>query len=316
MHCNFASYVCASSLPAFPQIMIGFRQDCITFDAANFTCSSHLKRPHMKFICVTCSLPVKTGNYTCFYAASTSRKIPAMAVNKARKMQVTSPAWCRLTYLQFAGEFNRGVVADCLQLQLILRGIAGFLPAIVRLFVLAFAVIFACVWRVFLPAILVFLPVSCMYFTCRSRQLCMLVAGKFAWVPHVKLPVKCLWYSGKFTYTRSQFACVLREVLAASKQLNLPVFTGKLHVTQVNCGRDLFTCELHANLPAFAGNFARASFTVYETQKKSLTNRYIFSKIKYLNFFDTTYKCWTVCATPNWAATLFPRNTKHPKILW
>ena len=54
----------------------------------------------------------------------------------------------------------------------------------------------------------------------------------------------------------------LREVLAASKQVNLPVITGKLHVTQVNCARDLFTCELHVKLPAFAGNFARASFTV------------------------------------------------------
>ena len=29
MHCNFASYVCASSLPTFPQIKIGFRQGCI-----------------------------------------------------------------------------------------------------------------------------------------------------------------------------------------------------------------------------------------------------------------------------------------------
>ena len=58
-------------------------------------------------------------------------------------------------------------------------------------------------------------------------------------------------------------ASILREVLAASTQVNLPVFTGKLHVTQVNCARDLFTCELHVKLPAFAGNFARASFTVY-----------------------------------------------------
>ena len=91
----------------------------------------------------------------------------------------------------------------------------------------------------------------------------MLVAGKFAWVPHVKLPVKCLWYSGKFACARRQFACVLREVLAASKQVNLSVFTGKLHVTQVNCARDLFTCALQVKLPAFAGNFTRASFIVY-----------------------------------------------------
>ena len=91
----------------------------------------------------------------------------------------------------------------------------------------------------------------------------MLIAGKFAWVQHVKLPVKYLWYSGKFTCTRRQCACVLREVLAASKQVNSPRITGKLHVTQVNCARDLFTCELHVKLPAFAGNFARASFTVF-----------------------------------------------------
>ena len=90
----------------------------------------------------------------------------------------------------------------------------------------------------------------------------MLVAGKFAWNPHVKLPVNYLWYSGKFICARKQCACVLREVLAASKQVNLPVITGKLHVTQVNCARDLFTCELQVKLPAFAGNFARASFTV------------------------------------------------------
>ena len=30
MHCNFTSYVCASSLLALPQVMIDFRQDCIT----------------------------------------------------------------------------------------------------------------------------------------------------------------------------------------------------------------------------------------------------------------------------------------------
>ena len=125
--------------------------------------------PHMQFNCATCSLPVKTGNYSCFYAASTSRRIHAIAVNKALKLQVTSPAWCRLTYLQFEGEFLRGVIEDCLQLQVILCGIASFLPAIVRVFFLAFAVNFAWVWRVFLPAILVFLPVSCMCF-CLQKQ--------------------------------------------------------------------------------------------------------------------------------------------------
>ena len=71
-----------------------------------------------------------------------------------------------------------------------------------------------------------------------------------------------------------QFACVLREVLAASKQVNFPVFTGKMHVTQVNCARDLFTCELHVKLPAFSGNFARASFTVY-FEKQTTNFKYL-----------------------------------------
>ena len=43
-------------------------------NAGNFTCSSHVKRPHTQFICVTCSLPVKTGKFTCVETASTSCK--------------------------------------------------------------------------------------------------------------------------------------------------------------------------------------------------------------------------------------------------
>ena len=135
----------------------------------------------MQFTRVTWSLPAKIGNYTCFYAASTSRRTHAIALDKARKLQVTSPAWCRLTYLQFAGEFTRGLIADCLQLQVILRGIAVFLPAIVRVFFPAFAVIFACVWRVFLPAILVFLPVSCMYF-CLQKQAILHASREQIWM--------------------------------------------------------------------------------------------------------------------------------------
>ena len=46
-------------------------------NAGNFTCSSQVKRSLAQFTCVTCSLPVKTGKFTCFYAASTSRRIHA-----------------------------------------------------------------------------------------------------------------------------------------------------------------------------------------------------------------------------------------------
>ena len=37
-------------------------------NAGNFTCSSQVKRSHTQFTSVTYSLPVKTGNYTCFFA--------------------------------------------------------------------------------------------------------------------------------------------------------------------------------------------------------------------------------------------------------
>ena len=85
------------------------------------------------------------------------------------------------------------MIAVCLQLQVILRGVAGFLVAIERVFFPAFAVIFACVWRVLLPAILVFLPASCMKVALQKQailhasrgQLCMSSACKIT----CKMPV-------------------------------------------------------------------------------------------------------------------------------
>ena len=201
----------------------------------------------MTFTCVTCSLPVETGNYTCFYAESTSRRMHAIALNKARKSQVTSRAWCSLTYLPFAGEFTRGVIADCLQLQVILCGIGGSFSCVCSYFYLRLVGIFTCDSSLFDCELLMFLPA---------------VARKFAWVPHVKLPVKSPWFSGKYTCACRQFAWMVREMLAASTPVNLPVFTAKLHVTQVNCVWGIFKCELQMKLPAFAGIFAHASFTV------------------------------------------------------
>ena len=57
-------------------------------------------------------------------------------------------------------------MADCLQLQVILRGIAGFLPAIVRVFFPAFAVIFACDSSVFACKLHVFLPAEAGNYAC------------------------------------------------------------------------------------------------------------------------------------------------------
>ena len=176
MHCNFTSYVCASSLLDFPQVLIDFWHDCITCKrryfylqfAGNFTCSSQVKRPHTQFTCVTCSLPVKTSNFTCFYATSTSRKIHTIALNEARKLQVTSPSWCRLTYLQFAGDFTRGCdsrlpaiavnsVWNCRFVCLwlcgyLFLGLQSFFPGFTWVMFTCVSSVFACKLHVFLPA--------------------------------------------------------------------------------------------------------------------------------------------------------------------
>ena len=150
----------------------------------------------------TCRLPalqtfyfllVKTGKYTCIYAASTSRRIHATARNKARKLRITSHAGCRLTYLQFESDFTRGVIADCLKLLVFLPAVAGN---------------FVCNCGYFC------LQIECI-FACKTRQFYVPVAGKFAWVSLVSLPVKYPVYSGKFTCGCRRFACLLNEVLAA-----------------------------------------------------------------------------------------------------
>ena len=53
---------------------------------------------------------------------------------------------------QFAGEFTRGVIADCLQLQVILRGIASFFACDCAGFFSCDSSVFACKLHVFLPA--------------------------------------------------------------------------------------------------------------------------------------------------------------------
>ena len=184
---------------------------------------------------------MKTGKFTRVYAASTSRGIHVIASNKVCKLRVASPAECKLTYLQFAGEFTRGVIADCLQLQA---------------FFCAFAGLFAC------DCAGTFTCDSCVS-ACKLHVFLLAKASNFALVPNEKLYVKYPLYSSKFTRGCRKVTCILREVLAALTLVNLSVFTSKLQVTHVNCVWDLFTCELQVKLPAFAGNFARVSFTVY-----------------------------------------------------
>ena len=169
----------------------------------------HVKRHHTQFTGVTSSSPVKTGKVTCFHAASTSRKLQAIARYKARMLRVTSPADYRLTYLEFEGEFTRGVIADCLQLQVFWCAIAAIFACDCAGVITCDSSVFACKLHV------VFACKLHVVFACKSRQYCMLVAGKFAWVPHVKLPVNYPADSGKFTCGCKHLACILRELLAA-----------------------------------------------------------------------------------------------------
>ena len=61
----------------FPYHNVKLARAKLPANASNFTCSSQIKRRHMQFTCVTCSLPVKTGKFTRVYAASILRRIHA-----------------------------------------------------------------------------------------------------------------------------------------------------------------------------------------------------------------------------------------------
>ena len=112
-------------------------------------------------------------HFTC--GPSTSRRIHASARNEARNLRVTSSAGCRLTYLRFAGEIIRGLIADCQQMQVFFPAIAGIVACSCgysclrfRVFLHALPAIFACDYRyfclrfrVFLPEIAGFLPANC-----------------------------------------------------------------------------------------------------------------------------------------------------------
>ena len=72
-------------------------------NAGNFTCSSQVKRSLAQFTCVTCSLPVITGKFTSFEAASTSRRTHANFL----RAHVNLPEYHR----HFTGSFTCGTHA-------------------------------------------------------------------------------------------------------------------------------------------------------------------------------------------------------------
>ena len=76
----------------------------LSANAGNFTCSSQAKRSLAQFTCVTCSLPVITGKFTCFEAASTSRRTHAHCL----RAHVNLPEYHRY----FTGSFTCGTHAN------------------------------------------------------------------------------------------------------------------------------------------------------------------------------------------------------------
>ena len=73
-------------------------------NAGNFTCSSQVKRSLAQFTCVSCSLPVNTSKFTCFEAASTSRRTHANCL----RAHVNLPEYNR----HFTGSFTCGTHAN------------------------------------------------------------------------------------------------------------------------------------------------------------------------------------------------------------
>ena len=87
--------------------------------------------------------------------------------------------------MRFAGEFTSGVSAGCVSLQL------------------------------FSPAFDSFFTCGSSVFASKLHVILLLVAGKFALVPHRKLPLEYPLYSSKLKCGYKHFACALCETPAA-----------------------------------------------------------------------------------------------------
>ena len=129
-----------------------------------------MKRRHTQFTCVKFSSPVKTVKFTCSYAVSPSRILHAIPRYKARKSRVISPAGCRLTCLQIAGKFFRGMIAGCRK--------CSYFWVQLRHFCLRLAGIFTFDSSVFASKMHAFLPGNAGNFAASRRQICMSAACK------------------------------------------------------------------------------------------------------------------------------------------
>ena len=91
-------------LKDFPSCTVKLARAKLPANAGNFTCSSQVKRSLAQFTSVTCSLPVITGKFTCFEAATTSRRTHAHCL----RAHVNLPEYHRY----FTGSFTCGSHAN------------------------------------------------------------------------------------------------------------------------------------------------------------------------------------------------------------
>ena len=70
----------------------------LTENAGKFTRGLHVKRPHRQFTCITCSLLVETGKFTC--GTASRQKTTENAGKNTRIIAGKNTRNCRQKYLQ------------------------------------------------------------------------------------------------------------------------------------------------------------------------------------------------------------------------
>ena len=118
-----------------------------------------------------------------------------------------------------------------------------------------------------------------------------------------KIKCKYSFYSGKSTYDvySSRGICRVDPV-------NLSAFTSKLQVTHVNCVWGLVACSPQVNLRAFAGNFARASFTMYYFLLNRGSWCWICRRSCRCRYWWTCWTSWRWCwRCPRWSSRCYWR---------
>ena len=165
----------------------------------------HVTKLCRQFTCVTCSLPVKTRKLAYFYLASTyaKNKQPYVKKHAICNLWVTSPSRTNLTYLHFAGDTNRGVIA--------------VLPAVVGIF--ACNCCFSCQQLLeFSPAMADTLACNCDCFCLQLRVFLPAISGIFAY----NSGYLCLQLRAFLSAFCGIFACNC-QYFCLILQLNLPI---------------------------------------------------------------------------------------------